>query len=207
MYTPKAFQIDDDTLIRRVIDENPFATVISPDHISHLPVLIDRNSENLKLFSHVSRFNPHCEALYDGAITTVVVHGPHAYISPTWYQNNDVPTWNYIALHLKGSVKRIDTCDGLLPLLARTSEAFESQKTAPWDFELPEDLLPVERLPELIWGFEVIVDSITAKFKLNQNRSLEDQKRVIAGLRQERRDDQSLAIARWMEELLNNTER
>lgn len=199
MYTPKAFSVQDKELIYQVMDDYSFATVISRENISHLPVLRIPGSEPLKLYSHLSRHNPQCLDLQDSTSVRLVFHGPHCYITPTWYGQNDVPTWNYVSIHVEGTVRQIADPDELEKILKDTSAFYENKYGSNWKFQLPADLSPMEDVPQFILGFEITVTDIQAKFKLNQNRSLEDQRKVIAGLKTHRQDENSLAVARLME--------
>jgi len=201
MYTPKAFQVEDADRVHRVIDEFPFAMVIAGSTVSHLPLYREPGADGLKIVGHLARANPQCADLLDGAAATAVFQGPHTYITPTWYVKGDVPTWNYVAVHVKGTVRRIEEPERLIEILKNISEASEKKYGSNWRFAIPKDLQPLERLGRAIMGFEIEATEVEAKFKLNQNRSRADQDAVIAGLRSQRRDENSLAVARLMEEL------
>ena len=149
----------------------------------------------------MSRQNPQWRHFASGAPALAIFHGPHAYITPTWYEEDDVPTWNYAVVHARGIARIIDDAPRMLKILAAVVNRFEGAHSPPenrWKFWLPEDLAKPEDLLASIVGFEIEVTAIEAKFKLSQNRSGEDRRRVIAGLKA-RGDDESLGIARWME--------
>jgi transcriptional regulator len=174
----------------RLMDANPFATVISicnsmQPYISHLPLTPRRNGDRIELIGHLARANPHSKVLGNQKVTAIF-HGPHAYITPKWYAEDDVPTWNYAAVHALGPVKLIEDYEGILQCLQDLSAHAERHWTSGWKFFVPDDLKePV--LTKSIVGFKIHVETIEHKNKMGQNRSKEDLGGVIRGL--EKRDD------------------
>lgn len=127
MYVPPAFRPHDDAEIFTVIERYPFATLATasphgPPTLTHLPLLLDRHrGPHGTLIGHLARANPHCGLLAEGAATTVVFHGPHAYITPTWYaEEPSLPTWNYIAVHATGGSHLVEDEDYLPLRVGRT---------------------------------------------------------------------------------------
>src|SRR5262249_54980216 len=121
MYLPKHFVPKEDAALD-LMDEYPFATVISCANdaptISHLPLLLDRSRN--RLVGHMARANGHWRVIQEKPQTTVLFHGPHTYITPTWYMSGrDVPTWNYAVVHVVGRAKLIEDFDGLMTLLQK----------------------------------------------------------------------------------------
>lgn len=173
-----------------VVDQHPFATVITKEDltISHLPLL----REGELLIGHLARANPQATRL-EGADTLAIFHGPHAYISPLWYEQCDVPTWNYRVVHAHGRARLLgerETDRALRALSAR----MEGENG--WEYAIPKDL--THTLHRVIVGFEIRVERWEAKDKLGQNRAVADRVGAIAGLRA--RGDHALADA--MERLL-----
>lgn len=195
MYLPKNFEGAD---WQRIVHEHPLATVISQSslglQISHLPLLLEENEDGLFLIGHLARMNPQARAM-DGQGCTVIFHGPQAYISPLWYQECDVPTWNYLVVHLEGQVRLLPE-EEAISALRKLAERMEGEDG--WRFAVPEDLK--DTLHQQIAAFEIAVKCCQVKFKLSQNRK-RDQAGVIAGL-EARGDANSVAVAGWMRELV-----
>jgi transcriptional regulator len=152
------------------------------------------------LVGHVARANPHSALLIDGAEVCALFHGPHGYISPTWYVDENprwpnVPTWNYVAVHAYGRARRIDEEGAKWKIVAGLTAQYEgiNPSVGPADWK--------EHAPQLeaIVGFEVIIDRIEAKTKLSQNRSPADQRRVIEKLEAAEHPD-GRVMARLMRE-------
>ena len=125
----------------------------------------------------------------------VVFQGPHTYISPSWYTNFGVPTWNYAAVHVRGTVRLIEDETSLIAMLTALTETHEAAQPEPWAF----DIDPERRahLMSMLVGFEIDITDIQATFKFNQNRSEEDRAGVIAALSQSP-DANDQAVARLM---------
>jgi transcriptional regulator len=136
------------------------------------------------LIGHVARANPHAAALQDGASMLAIFHGPHSYISPTWYIDENervpnVPTWNYATVHVSGTVTRIDDDAAKWQIVKNLAAQYEQGSAAPWD---PRNLDAHAGKLGAIVGFEVAITKVEAKLKLSQNRSVQDQQNVIARL-------------------------
>jgi len=186
MYIPSAFEVKDPVKIGEAISCNSFATLISQDgdslFASHLPFLYkpDRGA-NGKLVSHMAKANNHWQLFGGKGEALVVFNGPHAYISPNWYVSAvAVPTWNYITVHVYGIPKIMESDAELESVLNETVEKHESGFLNPWTPNLPADLKA--KLYQAIVGFEIEITRIEAKFKLGQNRSNEDQAKMIQAL-------------------------
>lgn len=187
-------------------DENPFATIISFDltnvpFLNHLPLLLKKgNDDSVTLLGHMARRNPQWEHFAHNSKAIVIFNGSHTYITPAWYvSGRDVPTWNYAVVHVHGTVKLVEGFDDLVEILKQLTDRFEKGSPNPWQFELPSDLLEPRALTSAIVGFEISVEKIEAKFKLSQNRSMEDRQGIIKGLAQ-RNDEMSLKIQAMMQE-------
>ena len=204
MYLPKHFDNKDEQRILEVIDAHPFATVMSFDEknqpfFSHVPLLVKKMESGFSLIGHVSRRNPQWSHFKNKPMTKVIVHGSHTYITLKWYRSGrDVPTWNYVSIHMDGPVRVIEDFDGLIGILKGLTKKFEEGSLSPWEFELPDDLLTPETLCSAIVGFEVAVEMVDAKFKLSQNRSQDDRDGVLRGL-ETRSDEMSRRVRELME--------
>jgi transcriptional regulator len=195
MYVPAAFQVDDPERIAEFIAGHSFATVITQHEgspfASHVPLLYERDrGEQGVLIGHLARPNPQWQPAVDqpdGIAALAILHGPHTYISPTWYgEPNTVPTWNYIAVHATGKLKLIDDHDRLLQLLKRSVDIYEANQPQPWKIE-DQDPAFIQKLVGGIVGFEIAIEKLEGKWKLNQNQSPTRRERVIAVLQQSNR--------------------
>ena len=161
----------------------PLATMISVGEdgnpfVSHLPLIVEHEGDGIICVGHLSRANPHWKLL-DGRHATAIFHGPNAYITPSWYVQNSVPTWNYAVVHVRGVVTLIQDRAGIVRCLEALTAAVEKGPEA-WQFWIHEDLRGT--LESAIVGFRLTVDTLQSKFKLSQNRSEADLACVIRGL-------------------------
>ncbi len=181
LYIPAFFAEPDNQRVASLIDRYGFATLIAPAslHISHVPLMLDRERGTRgTLIGHLARANPHSEALQDGALATALFHGPHGYVSPTWYQAPGVPTWNYAAVHAYGTVRPIDDAAVKWAIVTRLSAQYEAGAATPWNPDTNK--AQWLKMLDAIVGFEIEITGIEAKFKLSQNRIPKDQEHVIA---------------------------
>lgn len=199
MYNPARYQ-GSEPVIEEIVGLFPFATLLTAGtggemHISHVPLVLEKREGEWALIGHLARANPHWKALTQGP-STAIFHGPHAYITPLWYEQCDVPTWNYVTAHLSGPVKLLDTEEGTVQALKKLSAKTEGKDG--WKFEIPEDLAAPGVLLKSIIGFELLASRREAKLKLSQNKSSTDFDGVLQGLAT-RKDEQSQAVAAWMQ--------
>lgn len=204
MYLPERFRTKNDQDILEVAQGNPLATLISvkdnQPFINHIPLVLEKTGDQLKLVGHFAKANPHWKLL-DGPVTAIF-HGPNSYITPRWYAENDVPTWNYAVVHFQGTGRLLDDYDSTVDCLRKLTAHTEAKSNTPWEFWIPDDLASPQDLTSAIIGFEIEVQDIKAKFKLSQNRSVADREGVVRGLKSERADEMSHKIAKMMEPFL-----
>lgn len=163
---------------------NPFAILISegPEGPSatHLPVIVRETGAQLAIRGHVAKANPHWRYLEQQSQCLTIFHGPHAYVSTTNYETcENVPTWNYGAVHVYGNARVFSAPDELLGVLHQLIPTFEPAYAEQWS-TLSEAYRA--RMLSHIVGFEIAVTRIEAKFKLSQNRTREEQANVMASL-------------------------
>lgn len=208
MYIPKSFQVTDPETLTTFIKENSFGTLFSQTDgvpfATHLPFLIEQDGKgDWYLLGHMAKSNPHWELIRHTVL--VVFQGPHAYISPSWYQDeNTVPTWNYAAVHVYGELVLIDKHEELCRIIGNTVHQYESSMEEPWKTDLHNEFNT--QLMKMIMGFKIKIERMEGKWKLNQNHSIERRKKVIEGLRK-MKDAQSSQVADWMELTLLQTEK
>ena len=192
MYIPSHFVETDAARIADLIAQYGFATLISTDgadmEITHAPLMYepDRGDATNKgtLVGHIAAANPHARLLVDGAEVIAIFHGPHGYISPTWYRDENprvpnVPTWNYAVVHVHGMVKRIDDAERKWKIVSDLAAQYERDSVAPWNAGEMDG--HAGKLGAIV-GFDIAITNINAKLKLSQNRSVADQENVIARL-------------------------
>lgn len=182
-----SFTLADVAEMRRVIEQNPWATIVSDGEdgqvASHYVMMLDENQEDLTIVGHVGRPDDLIHGMGERELL-VVFQGPHGYVSPGWYGQDAqaVPTWNYIAVHLSG-VPEVLSDDENLRVLDRLVERFEGRMPDPrlmW--ERPNDESFVRRLASGTVGFRLTPTRVVAKRKLSQNKDAATVERVIAEL-------------------------
>jgi transcriptional regulator len=192
MYIPAHFSETDVTTLQDFIDAHPFGLLVSylggAPFVTHLPFLLDRGAgPNGALLGHVARPNPHWRNLV-GQPVLCVFNGPHAYVSPTWYEvDKVVPTWNYVAVHVYGRVTLIEELQEVVDLVARLTEYMEQAMPKPWTFDEADP--HTSKMAAGIVGFRIEIDRIEGKWKLNQNHPPERRRKVIAALRERGGED------------------
>ncbi|HTS55748.1 MAG TPA: FMN-binding negative transcriptional regulator [Burkholderiales bacterium] len=186
IYLPEAFHETDREALHALIESHGFATLISPDPddpvITHLPLLLDRGrGVQGTLIGHVARANPHWHRIRERPDVLAVFHGPHAYVSPSWYGvQPSVPTWNYAVVHATGRARLLHDASALESITQRLVQTFESPRPTPWRMDLPSGFR--QQMLSAIVGFEIEITRLSGKFKLSQNRTLDDRRRVVAAL-------------------------
>lgn len=195
MYNPQKFKETDMDLAFDLMDKYSFSTVVTvyegKSFISHLPLTPMRAGNEIELFGHLAKANPHWKLLANGQ-TTFIFQGANTYITPKWYVHDDVPTWNYSVAHVSGEISLIEDREGLIECLKVLTSKSEEKWPSDWDFYVPEDLQG-NNIEKYIVGFRVKVKELNFKRKLSQNKTVEDQKGVIKGLK-ERKDEQSQQV-------------
>jgi transcriptional regulator len=200
MYIPPAFTEADPDKLFTFIEQHSFGIVFSQGDskpiATHMPLLLDRNAgQKGMLLGHFARANPHWQDA-DGKNVLIVFSGPHAYISPSWYESeNVVPTWNYVAVHVYGTFRIIQDESALTQIIRRYVDFYEASMPTPWTFDAEGEFS--KKLLKQIVGFHIEITSLEGKWKLNQNHPVERREKVIRALR-ESGDEQSRAIAELM---------
>ena len=147
MYIPTAFAETDAKKLHDFIAANSFGLLISTHQgepfATHLPFLLERDAgPHGALAGHVARANPHWRDL-DGQNVLAVFSGPHAYVSPSWYESDGVvPTWNYVAVHAYGVCRLVDDVDGLTRILKASVATYERLDAESLDVRRRRRLLP-----------------------------------------------------------------
>jgi transcriptional regulator len=185
MYVPPLFAVKDVAQLQDFMDEFNFATVVTHRDgeltASHIPFWLDRGVEPYGVLrAHVAIGNPQLKDFQAGSQALVIFQGPHSYVSPSWYvKPENVPTWNYTVVHASGVPKILDQ-PAMLALLKDLVAKHEKPFERPWDFD-PDATWIQKQLPQIA-GFEIQIEKLQGKFKLNQNRTAEDRAGVIQTL-------------------------
>ena len=187
MYVPPHFEQNDNDALHDFIERHSFglmaSTLSGGIFASHLPFLLNRQPVPFgELEGHMAKANPQWQQM-EGQEVLVVFSGPHAYISPTWYEaDNVVPTWNYVAVHAYGLCRLVQEPASVADILGKTVERYERGMPRPWTVDRSTDFFA--KLAAMVVGFRVDITRLEGKWKLNQNHP------------QERRDKVARVLAR-----------
>lgn len=166
-YPPQHHQDNTREHMITVIKHYPLATVISVDNnepfVTHLPLVY----EDEKLIGHIDIFNPHAKLLKEDNPVTIIFQGPQCYISPSVYSTTQLPTWNYVKVHLKGVVRAIESKDALRTSLITMTEFLEGTNPK---YTLESDNPRMQRNLDYIEMFEISILEWEGKFKLSQDK-------------------------------------
>ena len=188
LYNPPHFREDRPEVLHAAIREHAFATLVAegPDGLiaNHLPFLLDETRGVLR--GHVARANPVWKEARPDREALAIFQGPSAYITPSWYATKAatgkvVPTWNYLAVHVRGPLAFFDDADRLRALVTDMTNAHEAGRAAPWAVtDAPADYIDTQL--RAIVGVELAITRIEGKWKMSQNRDAADREGVRAGL-------------------------
>lgn len=208
MYIPKLFHEGSWLEIKHIIEQNSFATVVTCSEgrptATHVPLRFVEHGGKGKLQGHMAKANPHWRILEQEQQSLAIFAGPNSYVSPRWYDHVNVPTWNYVAVHIYGKARLITDEQELHALMKGLVDRYEGDPMTPIE---PDKRYTVEGLPpdflesqmKGIVGFEISVDEVQASFKLSQNRDQKNYENVVAELRKSG-DQQSQSVAQIMVE-------
>jgi predicted FMN-binding regulatory protein PaiB len=175
MYPLEYFLENDQEKIYRVIETYSFGSVISRTEddiiVTQVPLVLDRQrGESGFLVGHMDRNNPHARYLNATKIF-VVFHGPTAYISPKVYESSQLPTWNSISVHIKGTVRTTESAQRVQDSLIKMVSFLENGDNP---YVLDENNDKMKRFLGFIVGFEIEISEMIGRFKLSQNKNATD---------------------------------
>ena len=212
MYLPSYFAVDDLDRVAEFVDRIGAADIVTFDGTamtsSLVPVIWDRPSDTPgRLFAHIARANTQWQTAHTDVPALAIVHGPQAYISPSWYPSKHehgraVPTWNYASVHFTGSITFHTDAEWLRDIVTRLTARYEEHRPDRWHVDDAPPAYVDGQLRGIV-GVEIAIASVEAKAKLSQNRGAADQAGVIAGLRDEG-DSRAAEVARLMERAAEN---
>lgn len=177
------YMLTDPDEIKRLVRENPWSTIVSYTATglvaSHYPVLLEEDAEGISLVSHVGRPDERLHELGEHEVM-VIIQGPHGYISPGWYDNDDViPTWNHVTAHLWGTPELLSD-DENFEVLARLVDHFEERMPEPRSLSLDEE--GSRQVATGTVGMRLKVTRFDARAKLSQNRDEHVRERIATEL-------------------------
>jgi transcriptional regulator len=206
MYIPSFNRIDDDGEIRRFVAAARSAEFVTV-HPDGVPVatLLPIMWEGDVVLAHMAKANPQWKSIAPGSPALLISSGPQAYVSPSWYaakaeHGRVVPTWNYSAVHLSGTVRVHEDREWLRDVVTRLTGMHEDVRSEPWHVsDAPERYIDGQ-LGGIV-GLEIAVTRVEGKAKLSQNRSEADRRGVIKGLLEEQ-DYEAAKVAAAMDTAL-----
>jgi transcriptional regulator len=194
MYTSKLNRNENAEELHKFVRENGFAILISSVEgkpwATHLPLLLSPDGK--KLSGHIARGNKQWKEWNSESEVLTIFSGPHAYISSSWYDHENVPTWNYIAVHVYGKLKILPE-EELLQSLKSLTDKYERESEKPVAVERMNPKYVKSQMLGIV-GFEIEITKMEAAYKLSQNRDAKNHENIITEL-EKRNDPASNAIA------------
>lgn len=199
MYIPELYKNENQEEISNFIHENGFAILVNQTNeklwATHIPLLLEKNDLGKDVLTgHVSLLNPQAESFKNNDKVLAIFSGAHSYISSSWYDHENVPTWNYLAVHVYGKVT-VSNHEEAVASLKRLVNKYEKNSENPVRVE---DLsAKTMREAKGILGFEIEITSIEAVKKMSQNRDAKNYQNIISEL-EKTNDNQSIEVANEM---------
>lgn len=198
MYIPELYKNENQQEIQEFLHQNAFGILVNQTNgklwATHIPLLLEEKNGKQFLVGHVSSENPQAGSFEDNDEVLAIFPGVHTYISSSWYDHENVPTWNYLAVHVYGKVK-IHSLEESIDALKKLVNKYEAQSENPVRVE---DLSKKTMMQARgIVSFEIEITSIEAKKKLSQNRDDKNYKNIISKL-ETSDDNQAIAVAEEM---------
>lgn len=186
MHVPRYFEVTDRETIENFVKENGFATIVSSTNdfpiATHIPIEVEINEKGEKvLWGHIAKANPQWKFFESNPNVLVIFLSPvNHYISSSWYNHPNAPTWNYMSIHISGTIEIIQG-EKLWESIRRLTNKYEQM--------MAKNPISLDTLPESVQkqmnglvGFEISIQKVEASFKLSQNRDDEDYKNIIKEL-------------------------
>ena len=193
MYPPPHHQSHDIEKMISVLKHFPLGMLVTAKDgkpfVTHIPFI--HNETSKKLVAHLDRSNPQMVTLKDGAEVTVVFKGPDTYISPSIYTTPQLPTWNYIIVHVTGKLQLINEPEAIKQTMVDMTKFLEGKER---NFILKQDDPRMERLIDYIQAFEIEITNWEGKFKLSQDKNAQDFENAKEELKRNSQKDVSIFI-------------
>lgn len=201
MYIPPEYKENNENKLIEFMQAHTFANLISSANnmpiATHLPFIVEQRADKIFLISHMAKANPQWQSFSENELL-IIFQGPHAYISPKHYEKQqNVPTWNYIAVHAYGKGTIIDKPDDVIALMEKTIHLYEKDFYNQWK-NLSSEY--VNGMLKAIVAFEIEVTKLEGKFKLSQNKTKNEQQNIISSF-EKSNDSLEKGIAEEMKKL------
>jgi transcriptional regulator len=176
VHIEESFYLRDVETARSIARAHPFATIVTADlRATHMPCLVDEAADGLVLLGHVASPDPVSEALDQPVL--LIFHGPHGYVSASWYGSDTIPTWNHVTLHVRGVPELLDDA---MAVLEATVDRFEAAVERPWSLQRMG--ATAREMADQVVAFRLRAESWHAEAKLSQDKPEDERGRVLAGL-------------------------
>ncbi len=199
MYSPKAFQVTDHDTLLQFIRDNSFALLITTGNdgipvATHLPVeLLPGTDGQFRLMGHLAKANPQWKLLGSQTPALAVFSGAHSYISSSWYDHVNVPTWNYLSVHVTGRTSLLSD-DETLDFLRQQVDKYEMSSKCPVSVDSLTEAYVRKEMRGIV-AFSMTLDTIQGTAKLSQNRDDKNYRNIITELhRTDRADAREVAV-------------
>ena len=200
MYIPEQYKNENQQDIENFIHQNGFGILVNQTDgrpwATHIPLLLEEESGKQILVGHISKENPQAENLNNNDEVLAIFSGAHTYISSSWYDHENVPTWNYLAVHVYGKVK-IHTLEESIQALKRLTDKYEAKVKSENPVRIEELSKKTMMQARGIFSFEIEITDIQAVKKLSQNRDDKNYKNIISKL-ENSNDNEAIAVAEEM---------
>lgn len=199
MFTPEIYKNENQEEIKKFLQENSFGILVNQTNgklcATHIPLELETNTDgNQILQGHISRENPQWKGFSDNDQILAIFSGPHAYISSSWYDHENVPTWNYIAVHVYGKIKIIEG-EAVLDSLKKLVDKYEQKSENPVRVENLSKKTMLQTRG--IVAFEIEITDIQCTKKMSQNRDDKNYQNIISEL-EKTKEVQGIAVAAEM---------
>jgi len=187
MFIPHHYKNENIEEVKDFLEQNSFGILINQvdgkPWATHIPLELDADEKGKDvLVGHIARANPQWKNFEANSEVLCIFNGPHSYISSSWYKEEEVPTWNYIAVHVYGTIKILDE-EAVLASLHKLVDKYEANSKNP----ISIDNLSKKTMRQIkgIVGFQIKIDKIQAAYKLSQGRE-QDHPKIISALEEQK---------------------
>lgn len=199
MYLPDINKNENQEEIEKFLHANSFGILVNQTNgklwATHIPLELDTNENGKQvLYGHIAKENPQWQSFNNNDQILAIFNGPHSYISSSWYDHENVPTWNYIAVHIYGKIKIIEG-EVVVEHLKKLVDKYEQNSENPVRVE--DFSRKTMMQTRGIVAFEIEIQEIQATHKLSQNRDDKNYENIILEL-EKTNDNQSIAVANEM---------
>lgn len=209
MHIPSKFKQNDEKQLKSMMREYPFATLITHSEsgieATHLPVIITNTQGKDIVQAHIAKANNIWQSTKEGADVLLIFNGPNCYISPNYYPTKKesgkaVPTWNYVAVHVRGKIAFIHDEQWIYNMIDALTTEHEYEQETPWSMsDAPQSYIK-KMLPAIV-GIEITIDSMEGQWKLSQNQPEINKTGILQGLAKKDNNHES-KIKKLIEELI-----